>query len=267
MGLRVPDEHATLIDVARPSVTMTILWLTIVAILLGCGVGKERKPPGVPPSPESISREEPGGDASDPHQAALLRLGSEPWGWRNDRQDVFHFPLTDWPHWRRVRFWGLPAFVGFRYGDAHRAIAGLWVRRLRPEDPESLEVCFDRMHAWSQPIASDYQTKLTLGPRSYASWKSKDDVLVQSVDAQVSALFAHRAYRAVVVVSFAWPRVCVLYGYAFRVDGDEKAAERARDRYALEAFSRLTVNDPHRSPDGVQELPVLDFGDDGEVNR
>jgi hypothetical protein len=254
-------EQATLQRVVIPHRALFCSFLAL-ATTLGCGAGRDRKPPGVPPSPASVTREEPGGDASNPHKAALDRLLTEPWGWRNDKQDVFHFPLSDWPNWRRVRFWGLPAFVGFRYGDAHRAVTGLWVRRLRPDDPEQLEVCLDRMQAWGKPIASAYQTTFTMGPRSFASWKSKDDVLVQSVDAEVSALFSHRTYRAVVGVSFAWPRVCVLYGYAFRVEGEEDVAAQVRDRYAREAFSRLTVRDPLRSPDGVQELPLLDDGSD-----
>jgi len=182
-------------------------------------------------------------------------LASEPWGWRNDKQDAFHFPLTDWSNWRRVRYWGLPAFVGFRYGDTHHAVTGLWLRRLRPEDPDDVNVCFDRMHAWGQRIAAMYQTSFTLGPRTFASWKSENDVIVQSVDADIAALFARRTYRAVVGVSFGWPRVCVVYGYAFRDRDGGETAGQVRDRYAREAFSRLTVGDPMRSPSGVEDLP------------
>ena len=235
-------------------------------MVVGCAHGKDRKPPGQPPSPASVTREEPGGDANDPHRAALQRLVKGGWGWRNDKQDVFHFPLSDWPNWRRVRFWGLPTFVGFRYGDAHRGVAAMWVRRLRPEDPEDPKVCLDRMEAWGRPIADAYRTKVVKGPLSRASWKSQDDVLVQSVDAEVAGVFSRSSYRAVVGVSFAWPRVCVLYGYAFRVGEDESLADDVRQRYVEEAFSQLTVHDSHRCPDGVPLLPTPD-SDEGDVSR
>ena len=90
-------------------------------------------------------------------------------------------------------------------------------------------------------------------------------LLVQAIDARVAGIFSSTSYRAVVGVSFAWPRVCVIYGYAFRDGEDEKAADEARARYIREAFSRLTVADPHRSPDGVPELPKKDDGQEGDA--
>lgn len=259
--------HATLLLVVAHKFSNLALAILMAwaAMGVGCGHGKDRKPPGTPPSPASVTRSEPGGDAHDPHVAALERLATGEWGWRNDKQDVFHFPLSDWPNWRRVRFWGLPAFVGFRYGDTHRAVSALWVRRLSADDPEELNVCLERMEAWGASIASAYQTTFTKRETTYASWKSKDDVLVQTVDAEVRALFSRRSYRAVLGVSFAWPRVCVLYGYAFRVEGDEALVEAVRDRYVREAFSRLTVMDPLRSPDGVDELPSMKNADETKL--
>ncbi|MFW5739586.1 MAG: hypothetical protein ACOC1F_04405 [Myxococcota bacterium] len=233
-----------------------MLLLGLVVATTACAHGKDRKPPGQPPTPTTVTREEPGGDAHDPQEAALQRLVDGEWGWRNDKRDVFHFPLSDWPNWRRVRFWGMPAFVGFRYGDAHRAVAALWVRRLREGDPEELHVCLERMEAWGEPIAAAYRTEFKKGETSFASWKSENDVLVQTVDAEVAGIFSRSSYRAVLGVSFGWPRVCVIYGYAFRVGEDAELAGQVRDKYAKEAFSRLTVSDPHRSPDGAEELPL-----------
>ena len=233
-------------------------------IAAGCAAKSKNQAPGVPPSPASVTREEPGGDALDPREAALDRLANEPWGWRSDKQDAFHFPLTDWENWRRVRYWGLPTFVAFRYGDAHHGVTGLWVRALRPEDPDDINVCFDRMHDWGKRIATAYQTSFTLGTRATASWKAKDDVIVQTVDAGVFMLLTRRTYRAVVGVTFGWPRVCLVYGYAFRDDGDNSTAVQVRDRYAREAFQRLTVGDPLRPPAGVEELPLPLRGAGGE---
>lgn len=237
------------------------LWLTVFAVLSGCGHSGDRRPPGVPPTPSSVSRDEPGGDAHDPHHAALDRLLTGEWGWRNDRRDVFHFPLSDWGNWRRVRFWGMPTFVAFRYGNKHRAVAALWARRLQDEDPESLELCLERMEAWATPVAELYHAEFIKRPRTKASWKTDDDVLVQPIDAIVNSLFSRSTYHAVAAATFAWPRVCVVYGYAFRSEEEEGLAAKVRDRYAREAFSRLTVNDPLRSPDGIELLPTVDLGE------
>lgn len=227
----------------------------LTASIVGCAHNKQRQPPGKPPSPESVTRKEPGGDAFDVHTAALQRLREEGWGWRNDRNDVFHFPLSDWGNWRRVRFWGLPTFVAFRYGDAHRAVSAMFVRRLPPDAPADLNLCFDRMEQWAKPIAESFETTYTKGEVSYVSWKSKDDVMVMKIDADVKALFSTKTYLAVVGVTFGWPQVCLAYGYAFRVQGNRELAESVRSRYAREAFSRLTVDDPMRYPDGVDDLP------------
>jgi len=226
----------------------------VTAASFGC-VKSKAQPPGAPPTPATVTRDEPGGDAYDPHRAALERLLHEQWGWRNDKRDEFHFPLSDWEQWRRVRFWGVPAFVGFRYGDKHRAVAALWARRLRTEDADDPQICLDRLEDWGGPIADFYHTTVTKGAISRVSWKDQDDVIVQVVDAQVSNVFSHRKYAAVVGATFGWPRICLVYGYAFRVEDWEEIADEVRLRYAREAFSKLTVKDPLRPPDGLDWVP------------
>jgi hypothetical protein len=156
----------------------------------------------------------------------------------------------------------VPAFVGFRYGDQHRALAALWVHRLRPEDAEDPRLCLDRLEAWAEPLGDFYHMKVTKRGTSKASWKSTDDVFVQLADAEVSSIFSHRTYAAVAGASFAWPRVCVVYGYAFRVDDSEHVANAVRLRYVQEAFSKLTVKDPLQPPDGVDWLPTTDAGEE-----
>jgi hypothetical protein len=207
--------------------------------LMACSHGAARQPPGKPPTPVSITREEPGGDAFDPHQAALARLAKEPWGWRDDKRGVFHFPLSDWKTWKRVRFWGLPTFVGFRYGDSHHATAALWVRKVRDHDPPTPEACMQRFEQWAIPIADGYNTRVVRETESRASWNGKD-VLVKSMDAEVKSLLSRSTWLAVVGAAVGWPpTACVVYGYAFKADDAEQQAAAARDRYAREAFQQL----------------------------
>ena len=207
---------------------------------LACSNSIPRQPPGIPPSPQSITREEPGGDAHDPLRAALERLATESWGGRTDKRNVFRFPLSDWKNWRRVRFWGVPSFVCFRYGDKHRAVAALWARKLRDGDPRTPEMCMKRFEDWGTGVADQYSTKLSAVEESHVTWRAADDVLLKTLEAQVKTLLSRRKYFGVVGSTIAWPDVCVAYGYAFEADDDdEQPARAARDRYAREAFGQL----------------------------
>ena len=225
------------------------------AVSVGCASARPPKPRSAPPTPKTVTRSEPGGDAADPQLAALRRLGKLPWGWRNDKRDVVHFPLTDWKNWRRVRFWGVPTFVGFRYGDKHRAVAAMWLTRLHRGEPEDPRVCIAHLKKWGMPMADLYRTTVTMGEAKTVTWQGHPDVLVQTVDATVEGLFSDQQWRAVAGASLPWPRVCMVYGYAFRVDDSPKQAEATRDRYAREAFSRLELTHPKQAPRGFRVSP------------
>lgn len=222
-----------------------LLLLVAVALTVGCGSSTPKRPPGMPPTPSTVSRKEPGGDAHDPNRAALERLAGQPWGWRQDRNKVFSYPLSDSKNWRRVRYWGVKTFVGFRYGDKHHGVAALWAKRLEPGEPETAELCLRKFEDWAAPIAHFYSTSFEDRGTQRATWEGKD-VIVKKVDANVKSLLAWRRYLGVMGASLAWPRVCVVYGYAFRVDDAEDVASAVRDRYAREAFGKLTViaNEP-----------------------
>ncbi len=218
--------------------------------LFGCS-HVVRQPPGKPPTPTTITREEPGGDAFDPHRAALQRLATEGWGWRNDKKEVFHFALSDWKNWRRVRYWGVPTFVGFRYGDHHRAVAALWVRKVHDGDLATADACMGRFEEWAMPLADGYSTRLLRTADSRVSWRGNNDVLVRTVDAEVRTLLTRTSWFGVMGAAVAWPpSVCVVWGYAFNADEAEQEALRARDRYAREAFQQLgRMKD--QLPDGI----------------
>jgi hypothetical protein len=224
-------------------------------LIAACGLPtctpKVRMPPGLPPTPKTVTREEPGGDAHDPHEHALLRLSREPWGSRNDKREVFQFPLTDPGNWRRVRFWGVPTFVGFRYGDVHHAIAGMRVVRVRPPDPPTPKGCLDRFLEWGGPIADGYSARLKDEADSQVTWKAPNDVLVRTWEAEVVTLLARKRYFGVMGAFLPWEGVCAVYGYAFHIDDKNDLVRKVRDRYAREAFGRM-VRMPDKPPDGIE---------------
>jgi hypothetical protein len=212
---------------------------------LGCHSGVPRQPPGIAPTLTTVTREEPGGDASDPHEAALERLLKEPWGWRNDKQDALHVPLPDWKNWRRIRYFGVPTFVGFRYGDDHHAVIAVWVREA--DEGTTPDQCLDNFEKWGESTARSFSVKVGAPVVSRAPWKplpgegpdGAQEVVIRSVDAEIATLFARSRYAAAYAAYTMWPKTCTIFGVAVPVRDSEELAHQVRDRYVSDGFWRL----------------------------
>jgi hypothetical protein len=214
-----------------------VCFLLLLAIFAGCHAAPPPKTPVRPPTPASITREEPGGDSNDPHAAALQRLVSDAWGWRNDKDDVLHVPLPDAQNWRRVRYIGVPSFVGFRYGDAHHAVNAVWVRAAE-NGRAAPDACLASFEDWGGPTARSFSVAITPGTVSRAPWTDRE-VVIKSVDAEINTLFANKSYRAAYGAYAMWPGTCTIFGVAVPVRGSPELAAAVRDRYIREAFSRM----------------------------
>ncbi len=225
------------------TVRAQVLAIASLAAVLAtaCSPSAPRKPPGVPPAPVTVTREEPGGDAADPHLAALARLTRQPWGWRNDRQDALHLPMPDWANWRRVTFWGVPTFAGYRYGDGHHAVLGVWVREATAEESATSEACLDAFERWGEGSLRVFGVEV--GPRSQteARWQ-RGKATVRSLDARLDTLLSSRAWAAAYAAYVMWPGTCTVYGVAVPLGddaADEAAARAVRDRFVREGFARM----------------------------
>ena len=147
------------------------------------------KPRPKPPSPESVSVKEPGGDAKDPAEAALFRQLDEAWGKRSDRDDQLLVPLPDSDHWKRVRYWGAEHFVGFRYGNDHHVIAIGFVQEVPAGTPVNTDTCMRRFEAWGRPQTKPFDVKF--GPFAVHHQRWRDQRLeVHAVDGEFSAAFS-----------------------------------------------------------------------------
>lgn len=214
-------------------------WALTASLTLGLGCSSVvRQAPGLPPTPETITRDEPGGDAHDPHLAALLRLGSEPWGFRTDRQSSLRIPMPDDRNWRRVKFFGMPTFAAFRYGDAHHAVIAVWVRAIEEGEADDLESCLDRFEKWGEPKARSFGVKLESPASAQARWH-RGEVVIRSVDARIESWFSKKRFSAAYAAYRMWPGSCTVVGIAVASQGAEEEARRARDRYVNEGFGRL----------------------------
>ena len=215
-------------------------FLLLLGLLAGaCGSSAVRQPPGKPPSPQTVSVAEPGGDAHDPHEAALLRQLNEPWGRRNDRDDQVHVPTPDWENWKRVRYWGVEHFAGWRYGDDHHVIALLFVHDVAPGEANDSESCLKRFDAWARPQARAYDVRLEPGGMKRDKWRDHP-ILIKWIDGHVDLGFRRRSFSAAWTAYPAYPGTCLIYAVGIPWDGHEALARKVRDRWVAEAFKLMT---------------------------
>lgn len=207
-----------------------------------------RQPPGEPPTPKSVTRSHPGGDAFEPHRAALERQLTAPWGARDDKDHQLLVPLPDWKNWKRVRFWGVDHFVGFRYGDDHHLVSAGFLLDVDPNQKQTSRTCMRRFEAWALPQIRNYDVKF--GPvREYErSWRGQP-IVVQSVDGYVDWAFSRIQFSAAWASYPAYPDACLAYSVSAQWDGQPELAQSARDRWVDEAFAQirpLTDTRPYR---------------------
>lgn len=191
-----------------------------------------------PPSPESVTIKEPGGDAENPEEAALLRQLDEKWGQRGDKDDQVFLPLPDSDHWKRVRYWGVEHFVGFRYGNEHRVLAIGFVQEVPPGTPVTSEQCMRRFEAWGRPQTKPFDVKF--GPFAVKQQRWRDQRLeVHTVDGEFSAAFSTTSFSAAWAAYPAYKDGCLIYAMAVPWRDHPDLAKQVRDRFVNEAFTQV----------------------------
>lgn len=230
---------------------MQVNRLLLLAALcaVGCGAsGPPRKPPGKPPTPQTVTVAEPGGDAHDPHAAALQRLLDEPWGRRNDKDNQLHAPLIDWKTWKRVRYWGVEHFLGFRYGDDHHVVALAFLRDIEEGTNNASERCNRRWEKWARPKLKAFEVQLSTIGQRVTEWRG-EPLMVRYVDGYVDYALKRRHFSAAWASYPAYPDACLTYSMAVTWDGSEDLARQVRDRFVQEGFEQLlplTETRPYR---------------------
>lgn len=232
--------------------------------VLGCvavalGVGCTPVPPAPvslaarTPTPGSVTRENPGGDALSPEDAALERLLAKPGGMRTDRAATLVVALPDAERWRRVRFLGYPTRAGFRYGDDHHAVAVVIYEDAGGDDDPF--ACVERFARRASRIARLFDLELDplerelhqhdrgveagallLAARNATVAHEPADMPVVRTRARFVTLLDRDRYVAAVAAYRSWPGSCLLQGFAARAGGDEALASRVVDRW-VRAFA------------------------------
>lgn len=209
-----------------------------VALSVTTGCAGARLPPGLPPSPESVTLDDPGGNAHDPHEAALTRLLDEPWGRRSDRDNQLLVPLSDRRHWKRVRYWLLDHFTGFKYGDDFHALNVVFVRPLDAGRDATVEACMDQLEGWAFPQASAFQ--LEMGPIDavYRPWRDQQ-ILVHTTEAHLDYGIGEGEFVVAWASYPAYPDTCTVFAVALPTREQRELAYRVRSRWVDEGFSKL----------------------------
>jgi hypothetical protein len=125
----------------------------MVALLGGC-TGRPSQP-STPAeraiNPETITRDNPAGDALSPTDAALERLLNQKLGRKIDKFKTIEPAFADAKNWKRIRFFGYPTRGGFRYGkDPSYAAAVLYYWEAEDDAPTS---CIEHFATKAQRIA------------------------------------------------------------------------------------------------------------------
>lgn len=227
-----------------------VLGVCSFASLVACGSSVPVQPPGQPPTPGSVSRDEPGGDAFDPHRAALLRQLAEPWGLRNDKDDQLHAPVVDWENWKRVRYRMVQHFTGFRYGKEHHVMALAFLMEVPPDVPQTTSSCMNRFEAWARPQLSEYEVTFGEFKSTFKRW-NQQPLQVNYVDGHVDVGITRHEFSVAWAAYAAYPDACLVYAVAVPWFKQGELARKVRDRWVAEGFQHmkpLTKEMPHRKP-------------------
>jgi hypothetical protein len=202
----------------------------------------------VPPSPTTITKEEPGGDAADPEVAALQRLDQQRWGARSDRDASLLVPLPDGGNWRRVKFWTVDTFAGFRYGDDHHGVAAVFLRDA-PKSGSDSHACLHDFERWAAPLATGLGMKLSPSVSAPVTWRGQEVAVIKR-EGKVLWGLSEKQYAAVYGAFTPWEGQCLIVAYGFPMMNDGELAKKVRDRFAEEAFARFYARGkepPHAS--------------------
>lgn len=233
-----------MISPRRPADFVMLLALGLSS---ACGSSKPTKPPGVPPTPTSITKENPGGDAHDPHFAALTRQLESNFGWRTDKDNQARFPLPDRRNWTRVRFLIVDHFVAFKYGDDQHAVTAGFVVELPPEAPRTSAACIQQFELESMPKVGEFGGKVTDIESHMGTWKEMP-LVIRRATGHVK-IFGKKYDAALTWAGYpAYEGSCLVYAVAIPWNGNRALAEQLRDHWAggFKKFRPYTTEAPFR---------------------
>ena len=197
-------------------------------------------------APKDDGKSAQGGAGGIEHAAALEQLKLAALSPGTDRQGAVQISLPDAGHWMRVKFWGIPTLVGFRYGQGHHAVIGGYITHVA--DNAVPGACAKSFEDWAVPLIDAYDIDLERAPNKTIAWKrraSDADALsadVASVVAKGATLMEREVYAAAYASYPAWKGACLIVGIAVPSrDGDMARAVAVRDRFVTDVLPTVQV--------------------------
>ena len=202
----------------------------------------------VMPTPESVELEEPGGDAPDPHAAALARMVASSFGWASDKDDQVRIMLPDAGMWKRVRFRGFEHLTGFRYGMDHHAIAVVLVEDTRQGRAPTSESCMRHAETLARPRARELSVETQPIVETKVPWRGKT-LVMHSVDGEFPFGFRRISFAAAWIAYPAYESTYLYQTFGVKYENNPNLTRKIRDRWMQQAATQIdirTTTKPYR---------------------
>jgi hypothetical protein len=194
------------------------------------------------PPPKDDGKAAQGGAGGNAHAGALEQLKVATPGPRTDKQNSLRIWLPDAARWTRVKFWGVPTLVGFRYGKDHHAIVAGFITHV--DDNEAPGACEKSFHEIAMPWIESFEVEVQYEPAKSVAWRG-GSADITSITAKTATIADHDTYAAAYAMYPAWKGACLVVGVAVpaRDDGIDRA-RAVRDRFVNEVLPKLEVIAP-----------------------
>jgi hypothetical protein len=238
---------------ASTSSKMMEMRFVVMAVLgvvgLGCSSSTQGvyRPVQAAPPPKDDGKPAEGGRGGSEHSAALEQLKIGAADGRTDKQNSMRVPLPDAPNWTRVRFWGVPSLVGFRYGKDHHAIVAAFITHV--DDNSVQGACTKSFEAFANPMVETFDVDIKREPPIAVMWNkvpNEKTVAPQPIDidavfAKTATLASRESYAAAYATYPAWKGACLVVGIAIPARDDETRALQVRERFVKDVLPNVEV--------------------------
>ncbi len=225
----------------------------VLAALAAVGCSSSTQPLRVvmaapPPKDDGSTANGDKGKGGSEHSAALEQLKIGVSDGRTDKQNSIRVPLPDAEHWMRVRFWGVPSLVGFRYGKDHHAIVAAFITHV--EDNSVQGACAKSFEVLATPMLEAFDVELKHDAPVAVMWNKVPGgakiapvpIDIDPVMARTATMASRESYAAAYGTYPVWGKeACLVVGVAIPSRDDEPRAKDVRDRFAKEVLPNVQV--------------------------
>lgn len=202
----------------------------------------------VRPTPGSVNMARPGGDAPDPHAAALVRLLEEPLGALRDKDNQVVLEYPDHRNWKRVRFRTFDHLIGFRYGDKFNGTIVVLAHDTRAGRKSESRACIRQVETLARPRLRALSVKIGPILETEITWHDQR-VIVHSVDGAFPWGFQRIEFSAAWAAYPAYEKACLIQGIGIKHENRPDLARLVRDRWIREVAAAIeprTTEKPFR---------------------